>query len=92
MKNRRPRPGSLVACPGTPPLPFVTDHSDATGLSTLRAELRRKLALSTYRAVAAEYGVNPGTVWRIVNSGHDPQRSGRDAQAGEMPAKVEREF
>lgn len=40
----------------------------------LRTELRRKLALSTYRAVAAEYGVNPGTVWKIVNSDYDPPR------------------
>jgi len=43
-------------------------------VGVLRAELRRKLAESSYRAVAGEYGVNPGTVWRIVNQEYEPHR------------------
>ena len=40
----------------------------------LRAELHRKLAESSYHALAAEYGVNPGTIWRIINHGYEPKR------------------
>ena len=60
-----PRPCALV---------FLAETGAAVDprLLALRAELRRKLALSTYRSVAAEYGVNPGTVWKIVNRNYDP--------------------
>lgn len=72
---------NLLRRSGTPvPRPCGVVFPPKTGaavdpqLLALRAELRRKLALSTYRAVAAEYGVNPGTIWKIVNSNYDPPR------------------